>query len=205
MKEFSLALGDKTIVVRKNSLAGQANGSVFVSCGDTVVLATAVISKNAKENIDYFPLSVEYEERFYAAGRIPGSRFIKRETRASQEAILTGRLIDRTLRPLFDSSVRNEVQVIITVLSIDHENDPDVISMIAASTALATSNIPWAGPIGATRVGRVDGALVLNPTYAEREKSDMDIVVAGIHGRVNMLEGDAAELAEATVVEAITL
>ena len=205
MKEFSLALGDKTIVVRKNSLAGQANGSVFVSCGDTVVLATAVISKNAKENIDYFPLSVEYEERFYAAGRIPGSRFIKRETRASQEAILTGRLIDRTLRPLFDSSVRNEVQVIITVLSIDHENDPDVISMIAASTALATSNIPWAGPIGATRVGRVDGALVLNPTYAEREKSAMDIVVAGIHGRVNMLEGDAAELAEATVVEAITL
>ena len=204
-KEFSLALGAKAIVVRKNLLAGQANGSVIVSCGDTVVLATAVISKNAKEGIDYFPLSVEYEERFYAAGRIPGSRFIKRETRASQEAILTGRLIDRTLRPLFDSAVRNEVQVIITVLSIDHENDPDVISMVAASAALATSNIPWAGPIGAVRVGRVDGALILNPSYAEREKSDMDIVVAGIHGRVNMLEGDAAELAEATVVEAITL
>jgi len=204
-KEFSLALGNKAIVVRKNSLAGQANGSVIVSCGDTVVLATAVISKNAKENIDYFPLSVEYEERFYAAGRIPGSRFIKRETRASQEAILTGRLIDRTLRPLFDSAVRNEVQVIVTVLSIDHENDPDVISMVAASAALATSNIPWAGPIGAVRIGRVDGALILNPTYAEREKSDMDIVVAGIHGRVNMLEGDAAEIAEATVVEAITL
>lgn len=204
-KEFSLALGDKAIVVRKNSLAGQANGSVIVSCGDTVVLATAVISKNAKEGIDYFPLSVEYEERFYAAGRIPGSRFIKRETRASQEAILTGRLIDRTLRPLFDATVRNEVQVIVTVLSIDHENDPDVISMVAASAALATSNIPWAGPIGAVRVGRVDGALILNPSYAEREKSDMDIVVAGIHGRVNMLEGDAAELAEAAVVEAITL
>lgn len=204
-KEFSLALGDKAIVVRKNSLAGQANGSVIVSCGDTVVLATAVISKNAKEGIDYFPLSVEYEERFYAAGRIPGSRFIKRETRASQEAILTGRLIDRTLRPLFDAAVRNEVQVIVTVLSIDHENDPDVISMVAASAALATSNIPWAGPIGAVRVGRVDGALILNPSYAEREKSDMDIVVAGIHGRVNMLEGDAAELAEAAVVEAITL
>src|SRR3972149_9522995 len=102
-KEFSLSLGNKTVVVRKTALAGQANGSVIVSCGDTVVLATAVISKNAKEGIDYFPLSVEYEERFYAAGRIPGSRFIKRETRASQEAILTGRLIARTPRPLFDS------------------------------------------------------------------------------------------------------
>lgn len=205
MKEFSLALGAKAIVVRKNSLAGQANGSVFVSCGDTVVLATVVISKNAKENIDYFPLSVEYEERFYAAGRIPGSRFIKRETRASQEAILTGRLIDRSLRPLFDQAVRNEVQVIVTVLSIDHENDPDVISMVAASAALATSNIPWAGPIGAVRIGRMDGALILNPTYEERTKSDLDIVVAGIHGRINMIEGDAAQIAEETLIEAIAL
>ncbi|MCR4322811.1 MAG: polyribonucleotide nucleotidyltransferase [Candidatus Azambacteria bacterium] len=204
-KEFSLTLGDKAIVVRKNLLAGQANGSVIVSCGDTVVLATAVISKHAKENIDYFPLSVEYEERFYAAGRIPGSRFIKRETRASQEAILTGRLIDRALRPLFDSAVRNEVQVIVTVLSIDHENDPDVLAMVAASAALATSNIPWAGPIGAVRIGRVDGTLILNPTYAEREKADMDLVVAGIHGRINMIEGDAAELEEGLLIEAITL
>src|SRR3989338_1950985 len=161
-KEFSLSLGNKTVVVRKTALAGQANGSVLVSCGDTVVLATAVMGKNPREGIDYFPLPVEYEERFYAAGRLPGSRFIKREAKASQEAILTARLIDRCLRPLFNHGIRNEVQVVATVLSFDQENDADVIAMIAASTALATSNIPWSGPLGAVRVARVNGVFELN-------------------------------------------
>ena len=204
-KEFSLSLGNKTVVVRKTALAGQANGSVLVSCGDTVVLATAVMGKNPREGIDYFPLSVEYEERFYAAGRLPGSRFIKREAKASQEAILTARLIDRCLRPLFNHGIRNEVQVVATVLSFDQENDADVIAMIAASTALATSNIPWSGPLGAVRVARVNGVFELNPTYEERAKADCDIVVAGLDGKINMLEGDADQISEDALMEALAL
>lgn len=204
-KEFSVSLGNKTIVVRKNALAGQANGSVLASCGDTIVLTTAVMGKNPREGIDYFPLSVEYEERFYAAGRIPGSRFIKRETKASQEAVLSARLIDRCLRPLFNHGIRNEVQVVTTVLSIDQENDPDVVAMIAASAALATSNIPWSGPIGAVRIARVDGAFAVNPTYEERAKADLDIVVAGVGGTINMLEGDAAQVSEDVLMEALAL
>lgn len=204
-KEFSLSLGTGTVVVRKTPLAGQANGSVLVSCGETVVLATAVMGKNPREGIDYFPLSVEYEEKFYAAGRLPGSRFIKREAKASSEAVLTGRLIDRCLRPLFNHGIRNEVQVVATVLSFDQENDSDMVAMIAASTALATSNIPWSGPLGAVRIARVNGVFEVNPTYEQRAKADLDIVVAGVGGKINMLEGDGDQIPEETLVEALAL
>ncbi|MBI3685698.1 polyribonucleotide nucleotidyltransferase [Candidatus Azambacteria bacterium] len=202
-KEFSLQLGSKTLTIRKNILAGQANGAVFVSLGETIVLATAVMSARANDVIDYFPLMVDYEERFYAAGKIMGSRFIKRERRASDEGILTARLIDRALRPLFDHAMRNEVQIVTTVLSIDQENDPDTVSVIAASCALAMSDIPWKGPIGAVRVGKVDGTLVLNPSYDERTRSTMDFVVAGGADTINMIEGDGAQIPEDEVVETL--
>ncbi|MBI1754706.1 polyribonucleotide nucleotidyltransferase, partial [Candidatus Azambacteria bacterium] len=202
-KEFSLQLGSKTLTIRKNILAGQANGAVFVSLGETIVLATAVMSARTNDVIDYFPLMVDYEERFYAAGKIMGSRFIKRERRASDEGILTARLIDRALRPLFDHAMRNEVQIVTTVLSIDQENDPDTVSVIAASCALAMSDIPWKGPIGAVRVGKVDGTLVLNPSYDERTRSTMDFVVAGGADTINMIEGDGAQIPEDEVVETL--
>ncbi len=202
-KEFSLRLDDKVLTIKKSLLAEQANGSVLVSLGETVVLATAVMGKQPREGIDYFPLMVDYEERFYAAGKIMGSRFVKRERRASDEAILTARLIDRALRPLFNHSLRNEVQVIVTVLSVDQENDPDVLSIIAASLALCTSDIPWSGPVGAVRVGRVEGKLVLNPSYDMRIKSDMDFVVSGVRDKINMIEGDGAQIPESEVVETL--
>lgn len=202
-KEFSLEIAGKTLTVKKSALAGQANGSVFVSLGETTVLATAVMSAKTADHIDYFPLMVEYEERFYAAGKIMGSRFIKRERRASDEGILTGRLIDRALRPLFNQAMRNEVQVVITVLSIDQENDPDVVSLIAASIALATSDIPWNGPIGAVRIGKIDGAFVCNPSYEERTRSSMDFVAAGGADTLNMIEGDGAQIPEEEAAEAL--
>jgi len=204
-KEFSLELDGKKLVVRKSILAGQANGSVMVSLGETVVLATAVMSQRAAEHLSYFPLTVDYEERFYATGKIMGSRFIKRERRASDEGILTARLIDRTLRPLFNHTMRNEVQVVITVLSVDTENDPDVVSLVAASVALVTSDIPWGGPVGAVRIGKVDGKIVFNPPYEERKNSAMDFVVAGVSGKINMIEGDGAEIPEDEMANALSL
>ena len=138
-------------------LAMQANGSVLAKLGDTVVLVTATMSKTVREGMDYFPLLVDYEERLYAAGKIKGSRFIKREGRATDEAVLSGRLIDRSLRPLFPDGMRNDVQVVATILSVDEVNDPDIVAINAASVALTASDIPFAGPIAAMRVGRVDG------------------------------------------------
>ncbi len=204
-KEFSLEIAGKTLTIKKNALAGQANGSLFVSLGETTVLATAVMSKKTADHIDYFPLMVDYEERFYAAGKIMGSHFIKRERRASDEGILTARLIDRALRPLFNQEMRNEVQIVVTVLSIDQENDPDTVSLIAASAALAVSDIPWNGPVGAVRIGKIDGAFVCNPTYEERTRSSMDFVVAGGADTLNMIEGDGAQIPESEVGEALTL
>ncbi|MBI3963747.1 MAG: polyribonucleotide nucleotidyltransferase [Candidatus Kerfeldbacteria bacterium] len=202
-QSFTTELGGRTLSVEVGKLAGKANGSCTVQYGDTVVLATAVMGDTAREGVDYFPLLVDYEERLYAAGKIKGSRFIKREGRPTDEAILTSRLVDRSIRPLFNGELRFDVQVVLTVLSVDQENDPDVLSLIAASIAVAISDIPWDGPIAGVRVGRVDGQWKLNPTYAELEKSDTEVFVAGSGEKVIMIESNARETAEDDVLAAI--
>lgn len=193
----------RELSVQFSDLAEQANGSVIVRYGDTTVLATAVMTNNARAGVDYLPLLVEYEERYYAAGKIFGSRFIRRESRPSEEATLTGRLIDRAIRPRFDQRIRNEVQVVITVLSIDETNDPDVPALMGASLALATSDIPWQGPVAGVRVGKTDAGFTINPTFAEREAGQLDLFVAGTRERINMVEAGAKELPEAELVGAL--
>ncbi|HEX8974805.1 MAG TPA: polyribonucleotide nucleotidyltransferase [Patescibacteria group bacterium] len=201
-KKWSLQIGGRELVIETGLLAKQANGAVTVRYGDTVVLATATMSKGASRISGYFPLMVDYEERYYAAGKIKGSRFIKREGKPSDEAVLTGRVVDRTIRPLFNGRMRNEVQVVVTVLSIDGENDPDIVSMIAASAALTLSNIPWNGPIGAVRVGRLNGELILNPVNGELTDGDIDLIIAGTKEKVNMVEAGMKEVPEAEVIKA---
>lgn len=202
-KIFSADIGGKKLEITTGQLAGQASGSVTVRYGDTVVLATATMAKVQREGIDFFPLVVDYEERLYAAGKIKSSRFMKREGRASDDAILTSRLIDRSLRPLFDQSMRNDVQVVATVLSWDQENDADILALVGASAALHMSNIPWAGPIGAARVGRINGEWVLNPTYAAREKSDVDIVLAATAEEHVMIEAAGDEVDERVMLDGL--
>jgi len=201
-KQWSLDVAGRRLTVKTGKLAKQAGGSVTVRYGDTQILATAVMSKNKSSVMGYFPLMVDYEERYYAAGKIKGSRFIKREGRPSDEAVLTGRAVDRTIRPLFDMRMRSEVQVVITVQSIDGENDPDIISMIAASAALSISDIPWKGPIAAVKVALVDDEVVINPTEEQEEKSVINLTLAGTKDKVNMIEADAHEAPEADVVRA---
>jgi len=203
VQKFELQWGGKNLIIEVGKFAGQANGACTVQYGDTVVLATAVMAKTVREGIDFFPLMVDYEEKLYAAGKIKGSRFIKREGRPTDEAILTARLVDRAVRPLFDERIRNDVQVVVTTLSWDQENDPDIPSLVAASTALAISDIPWQGPIAGVRVGQINGEWVINPTYAARNKSVLDIVVAGTAEKVCMLEAGALEVSEKTILEAI--
>ncbi len=198
-----LDLAGKQLSLETGNLAMQANGSVLARLGDTVVLVTAVMSKNVREGMDYFPLLVDYEERLYAAGKIKGSRFIKREGRATDEAVLSGRLIDRSLRPLFPDGMRNDVQVVATILSVDEINDPDIVAINAASVALTASNIPFEGPISAVRVGRVDGKFIINPDYKEREVGDLDLVVSGTDEHIMMVEAGAKQITEADMVEAI--
>ena len=202
-KTYETEYCGKKLKVEISDLADQANGSVLVRYGETVVFATAGISKKKREGIDFFPLTVDYEEKFYAAGKIMGSRFIKREGRPSEEAILTARIIDRTIRPLFDRRLRNEIQVVVLALSVDGKNDSDIPAIIAASLALGISDIPWGGPVGAARVGQVEGKFVFNPTYEEREKSTMDIAVCGKDGKVNMIEAGAKEIAEEIAVKGV--
>lgn len=196
-------MGGKTFHVELNNWAEQANGSVLVRAGDTLVLATAVMNPSPREGGDFLPLTVDYEEKFYATGKILGSRFIKRETRPSEEAILAMRLIDRTIRPRFDLRIRNEVQVVITVLSIDEDNDPDIPSILAASLALSLSDIPWNGPVAGVRVGRKGGEFILNPTYLERTEADLDVAVSGTAERINMMEAGAEEVSEDVFAEAV--
>ncbi len=203
LKEFKTELGGRELLIETGKLAGLASGSVTVKYGDTVVLATAVVSETPREDVDFFPLLVDYEERLYAAGKISGSRFIKREGRPSDAAILACRLIDRPIRPLFPKGYKNDVQVIITILSYDLENEPDVISIIAASAALSQSVAPFEGPVAAVRVGKIDGKLVINPGKTEQEKSELDLVVAGTKDKVMMLEAGAKEVDEKTLIEAI--
>jgi polyribonucleotide nucleotidyltransferase len=200
-KTFSTEVGGKPMVAEFTDLAEQANGSVLLRYGNTAVLATAVMGEKTRDDIDYFPLTVDYEERYYAAGAILGSRFMRREGRPSDAAILSGRIVDRTIRPLFPSHIRNEVQVVITVLSLDEE-DPSQVAVNAASLALATSDIPWDGPVAAVRIGqKQDGSFVINPTYKEREAGTIDVLCCGKDGTINMIEVAAKEAPEATVAE----
>jgi polyribonucleotide nucleotidyltransferase len=192
----------KSLSLEAGRVARQADGAVLVRYGDTVVLVTGVASKQPRQGIDFFPLTVDYQERAYAAGKIPGG-FFKREGRPHDKETLTARLIDRPLRPLFPEGYRQDVQIIATVLSADQENDPDVLAVLGASAALTISPIPFLGPIGAVRVGRVDGRFVLNPTYAQLERTDIDLVVAGTRTAVVMIEAGAKEVSEESMVEAI--
>ncbi len=203
VKDWSMEWGGRKLSVETGKLALQANASCMVSYGDTVFLATATMSKNTRDGIDFFPLMVNFEEKLYAAGKIKGSRFIKREGRPTDEAILSGRLVDRAIRPLFDENMRNDVQVILTALSFDGEVDSQIPAMIAASIALSISPIPWKGPIGGVRVGQVDGRWKINPTIIERLTSNVDIVVAGTPEKVIMVEAGCKETAEQDVIEAM--
>lgn len=197
-KTFSTLVGGKEMIAEFSDLAEQANGSVMLRYGKTVVLATACMSTKERRDIDYFPLSVDYEERYYAAGQILGSRFMRREGRPSEDAILSGRVVDRTIRPLFNHNLRNEVQVVITILSID-QDDPDVMGVMAASLALGVSDIPWNGPVSAVRIGRTkSGEMTINPTYLERAHADYsyDLLACGKEGTLNMIELGASEVKE---------
>ncbi|OGY46239.1 MAG: polyribonucleotide nucleotidyltransferase [Candidatus Buchananbacteria bacterium RIFCSPHIGHO2_01_FULL_44_11] len=202
VKTFELDFAGKKLVIETGHFAQQANGSCTVSYGSTVVLATAVLG-GIREGVDYFPLSVDYEEKLYAAGKIKGSRWIKREGRPSDEAVLTSRLVDRCIRPLFPKEIKNEVQVILTVLSFDQENDSDIVGLVAASAALAISDIPWGGPLAGIRIGRVEGEWVINPSFEAREKSDLDLVVAAKENKVLMIEAEGKEVAEDVVYSAV--
>ncbi len=209
-KVFTRDFAGRPLKVEVGELAQQANGSVLLHYGDSTVLATAVINPHAKERCDYLPLTVEYEEKLYAAGKIKGSRFIKREGKAQDSAVLKGRFIDRTLRPRFNQAIRNEIQVVVTVLSYDRANDPDVLGIMAASLALSLSDIPWNGPVAGVRVGRAeigagrkDKQLIINPTFKERACSDMEIIVAGTEQKINMMEAGAKELPEEEMLTAI--
>jgi len=200
--QFSAAIGKYPISFETGKLAGQAGGAVTVSCGDTLLLATATMSRTAREGIDFFPLRVDYEERLYAAGRIPGS-FFRREGRPHEGAILTCRLVDRPIRPLFPKGLRNEVQIIITALSHDQEHQIDILAILGASAALTISDIPFSEPIGAVRVGYVDGEFIFNPTFSEMEHSALDLRLAGTADAVLMVEAGANEVSEDIIVEAI--
>ena len=205
-KKFPIEIGGRKLIFEINDLAEQASGAVFLRYGDTLVLTTATMSKEEKDNASFFPLTVDYEEKFYAAGKIRGPRYRKRESRPSDEAICKARLIDRAIRPLFPENLRRAVQVITTVLSWDGQNEPDVMGLLAASLALSISNIPWQGPVAALRMERVDGKFIVNPTFEEREKGDLDIVFGAtkIKGEIliNMLEGGFEEVDEEDLIRA---
>jgi len=200
---FSTEWLGRTLTIKTGKLAKQADAAVTVQYGDTTVLATVVEAKQERAGIDFFPLMVEFEEKLYAAGLIKGSRWIKREGRPSDEAVLTGRMIDRSIRPLFAADSKKDVQVIISVLSTDLANDHDIVSLVAASAVLSIAGLKWRGPIAGVRVGRVEGKLVFNPTYAERKLSDLDLIVAGTEKKVIMIEADADEAKEDEMFTAI--
>ena len=203
IKRKTIEWGGKTLTLETGRMARQADGAVLATYGETMVLATAVFAKSAKPGQDFFPLTVNYQEKFYAAGKIPGS-FPRREGAPSQKETLTSRLIDRPIRPLFVKGFKNEVQVVTTVLAHDLENDPDIVALVAASAALVISGAPFMGPIGAARVGFVNGEYVLNPTLDEQKESKMDLVVAGTQDAVMMVESEIQELSEAEVLGGVT-
>jgi len=202
MHSFEMQLGGRTLTIENGKMAKQANGAVLVRYGDTVVLVTATASAEPREGVDFFPLTVDYEEKMYAVGKIPGG-FIKREGRPSSDAVLCARLIDRPIRPLFPEGFRNDVQIVATVLSVEQDNAPELAAMIGASCVLTVSDIPFMGPIAGVRVGRVDDAFVINPTEEQREKSTLNLTVAGSHDAVMMVEAGANELPEDVILDAI--
>ncbi|NLD11660.1 MAG: polyribonucleotide nucleotidyltransferase, partial [Clostridiales bacterium] len=201
-RTFKTAVGGRLLQLEIGKVCEQANGQVMVRYGDSVVNVTACASKEPRPDIDFFPLSCEYEERMYAAGKIPGG-FIRREGRPSEKATLTCRLMDRPLRPLFPKGYFNDVVVVATVMSVDLDCETDIMAMIGSSVALATSDIPWDGPTGSVRVGRVDGNFVINPTLEQREASDINLTVAGTKEAIMMVEAGANEVPEDVMLEAI--
>ena len=202
MHSFEMELGGRKLIIENGKMAKQANGAVLVRYGDTVVLVTATASAEPREGVDFFPLTVDYEEKMYAAGKIPGG-FIKREGRPSSDAILCARLIDRPIRPLFPEGFRNDVQIVATVMSVEQDNAPELAAMIGASCALTVSDIPFMGPIAGVRVGRVNDEFVINPTEEQRAVSTLNLTVAGSHDAVMMVEAGANELPEEVVLDAI--
>jgi len=206
--KFSLKIGGKNLEVEINGLTEQAAGSALVRYGDTLVLTTCCMSKQDRENLGFFPLTVEYQEKYYAAGKIKGARYIRREGKPSDEAILNSRLIDRSIRPLFPKNLKREVQVISTVLAWDEENDPDILALISASIALSVSNIPFAGPVAAARVSKKDGKFAINANYEEREgNNEIDVVFVGTeHNKellINMIEGGFNQVLEKEVLDSL--
>jgi polyribonucleotide nucleotidyltransferase len=202
MVRKEISWGGRTLTLETGRMARQADGAVLATYGETVVLCTAVANRGVKPGQDFFPLTVNYQEKTFAAGKIPGG-FFKREGRPAEKETLTSRLIDRPLRPLFPGGFRNETQIICTVVAHDQENDPDIVAMVGASAALTLSGIPFLGPIGGARVGYIDGEYVLNPTYQQLPSSDLDLVVAGTRDAVMMVESEAKELSEATMLGAV--
>jgi len=200
----TIALNGKTILIETGRFGAQASGSVTVRCGDTVVIASCVATNRIKEGIDYFPLSIEYQEKLYAGGVISSSRFIKREGRPAESEILTGRVIDRSIRPLFDQASRNEVQILVSPLSIDGSEEPEILAIIAASAAVAVSDYPWAGPAGSVRVGMTpNGEYIVNPTDEQKATSPLDLVVSGPKGSITMVESGAKEVSEENMIGAL--
>src|SRR6266436_3899228 len=195
-EKATVSIGDKQIIIETGKLAKQADGAVIVQMGETIVLVAAVAATKAKPGQEFFPLTVDYREKAAAAGKFPGGYF-KREGRPTEKEILTCRLIDRPIRPLFPRGWYNEVQVQSILLSADGENDPDILSIIGASAALMVSDIPWAGPLGAVRVGRVNGQFIANPTHVQMAESDLDLVYVGNATDIVMYEGAAREITEA--------
>ena len=196
--------GGKEISVETGKLAKQADGSVVVRMGDTMLLATVVAAPEAKEGVDFLPLTVDYREKYAAAGRFPGG-FFRREARPSESEILVMRLVDRALRPLFPDDYHAEVQLMIQLMSYDGENNPDALCGLAASAAIAVSNIPFNGPMSEVRVARVNGQYILNPTKSEMEGCDLDVMIAGTEKDINMLEGEMQEISEEDLVEVIKI
>ncbi len=205
-KQFEIEVGGKSLKLELSNLAPQTNASVLARYGETAVLVTVVMSKKDVA-LDYMPLKVDYEEKFYAAGKIIGSRFIRREGRPSDEAVLSGRLVDRTLRPLFDSRIRREIQVVATVLAFDEENDPDFVGLLGASAALSISDVPWNGPVAGVRVAKIGSKLILNPTTLELQSPEFEFesFVAGPEGLINMIEFQGKEVNEKDILEAFVL
>ncbi|HHX23968.1 MAG: polyribonucleotide nucleotidyltransferase [Tepidanaerobacteraceae bacterium] len=202
MLQFKTEIAGRNMIIETGKIAQQANGSVVIRYGDTVLLVTATASKKPREGVDFLPLTIDYEERLYAVGKIPGG-FIKREGKPSEKAILSARVIDRPLRPLFPKGFRNDVQVVSTVLSVDQDNTPDIAAINGASCALCISDIPFAGPVGAVSVGLIDGKFVINPTVSESEKSRLNLIVAGTKEAVLMVEAGADEVSEDEMLKAI--
>ena len=201
-KKVEIEWGGKTLSLETGRVARQADGAVLARMGDTVVLCAVTAAKSVKEGQDFFPLTVHYQEKFSAAGRIPGG-FFKRERGATEKETLTSRLIDRPIRPLFPEGFYNEILVIAQVLSYDGENEPDIVALIAASAALTLSGVPFMGPIAAARVGYKDGEYILNPTLDEAREGDLDLVVAGTRDAVLMVESEAKELSEDVMLGAV--